>query len=149
MTLRTLRRAHKGETEKKYYLLCEKFAYKRKNIYLCSEIDKYRIMLTKDNIQGLSNAEIIRSLGAQYKNYRLRAELTQKEVAEKAGVSLITLRAFENGKAVNITMGNLLALLRVIEQLEGITEILPEIPISPYQLLKLQSKQKKRIRHGK
>jgi transcriptional regulator with XRE-family HTH domain len=75
--------------------------------------------------------------------------LTQKEVAEKAGVSLITLRAFENGKAVNITMGNLLALLRVIEQLEGITEILPEIPISPYQLLKLQSKQKKRIRHGK
>jgi transcriptional regulator with XRE-family HTH domain len=75
--------------------------------------------------------------------------LTQKEVAEKSGVSLITLRAFENGKAVNITMGNLLALLRVIEQLEGITEILPEIPISPYQLLKLQSKQKKRIRHGK
>ncbi len=106
-------------------------------------------MLTKDNIQGLSNAEIIQSLGAQYKTYRLCAELTQKEVAEKAGVSLITLRAFENGKAVNITMGNLLALLRVIEQLEGITEILPEIPISPYQLLKLQSKQKKRIRHGK
>lgn len=106
-------------------------------------------MLTKDNIQGLSNAEIIQSLGTQYKTYRLRAELTQKEVAEKAGVSLITLRAFENGKAVNITMGNLLALLRVIEQLEGITEILPEIPISPYQLLKLQSKQKKRIRHGK
>ena len=106
-------------------------------------------MLTKDNIQGLSNAEIIQSLGAQYKTYRLRVELTQKEVAEKAGVSLITLRAFENGKAVNITMGNLLALLRVIEQLEGITEILPEIPISPYQLLKLHSKQKKRIRHGK
>ena len=106
-------------------------------------------MLTKDNIQGLSNAEIIQSIGAQYKTYRLRAELTQKEVAEQAGVSLITLRAFENGKAVNITMGNLLALLRVIEQLEGITEILPEIPISPYQLLKLQSKQKKRIRHGK
>ena len=70
-------------------------------------------------------------------------------MAEKSGVSLITLRAFENGKAVNITMGNLLALLRVIEQLEGIIEILPEIPISPYQLLKLQSKQKKRIRHGK
>ena len=44
-------------------------------------------MLTKDNIQGLSNAEIIQSLGAQYKNYRLRAELTQKEVAHKMGIS--------------------------------------------------------------
>lgn len=106
-------------------------------------------MLTKDNIIGLSNAEIIQSLGAQYKQYRLRAELTQKEVAQKAGVSLITLRAFENGKAFNITMGNLLALLRVIQQLEPITDILPEIPISPYQLLKLQAKQKKRIKHGK
>lgn len=106
-------------------------------------------MLTKDTIQALSNAEIIQSLGKQYKKYRLSAELTQKEVAEKAGVSLITLRAFENGKALNITMGNLLALLRVLQQLDGIAEILPEIPISPYQLLKLQSKQKKRIRHGK
>ena len=93
-------------------------------------------MLTKENIHSLSNTEIIQSLGVQYKSYRLNANLTQKEVAEKAGVSLITLRAFETGKATNITMGNLLALLRAINNLECITEILPEIPISPYQLLK-------------
>ena len=89
-------------------------------------------MLTKENIHSLSNTEIIQSLGVQYKSYRLNANLTQKEVAEKAGVSLITLRAFETGKATNITMGNLLALLRAINNLECITEILPEIPISPY-----------------
>ena len=46
-------------------------------------------------------------------------------------------------------MGNLLALLRAINNLECITEILPEIPISPYQLLKLQTKQRKRVKHGK
>ncbi len=106
-------------------------------------------MLTKENIHSLSNTEIIQSLGAQYKSYRLNANLTQKEVAEKAGVSLITLRAFETGKATNITMGNLLALLRAINNLECITEILPEIPISPYQLLKLQTKQRKRVKHGR
>ena len=106
-------------------------------------------MLTKENIQSLSNTEIIQSLGAQYKSYRLNANLTQKEVAEKAGVSLITLRAFETGKATNITMGNLLALLRAINNLECITEILPEIPISPYLLARLLKKQRKRVKHKK
>ena len=106
-------------------------------------------MLTKENIQSLSNTEIIQSLGAQYRSYRLNANLTQKEVAEKAGVSLITLRAFETGKATNITMGNLLALLRAINNLECITEILPEIPISPYLLARLLKKQRKRVKHKK
>ena len=106
-------------------------------------------MLTKENIQSLSNTEIIQSLGVQYKSYRLNANLTQKEVAEKAGVSLITLRAFETGKATNITMGNLLALLRAINNLECITEILPEIPISPYLLARLLKKQRKRVKHKK
>ena len=106
-------------------------------------------MLTKENIHSLSNTEIIQSLGVQYKSYRLNANLTQKEVAEKAGVSLITLRAFETGKATNITMGNLLALLRAINNLECITEILPEIPISPYLLARLLKKQRKRVKHKK
>ena len=106
-------------------------------------------MLTKENIYSLSNTEIIQSLGVQYKSYRLNANLTQKEVAEKAGVSLITLRAFETGKATNITMGNLLALLRAINNLECITEILPEIPISPYLLARLLKKQRKRVKHKK
>lgn len=106
-------------------------------------------MITKENIYSLSNAEIIQSLGAQFKAYRLNANMTQKEVADKAGVSLITLRSFETGKATNINMNNLLSLLRVINNLDGITEVLPEIPISPYLLLKLQSKQRKRAKHGK
>ena len=106
-------------------------------------------MLTKENIHSLSNTEIIQSLGAQYKSYRLNANLTQKEVSEKAGVSIITLRAFETGKATNITMGNLLALLRAINNLECITEILPEIPISPYLLARLLKKQRKRVKHKK
>lgn len=106
-------------------------------------------MITKENIYSLSNSEIIQSLGMQYKTYRLSMNMTQKEVAEKAGVSLITLRSFETGKATNITMSNLLALLRVIDHLGSIVDILPDIPISPYQLQKLHAKQKKRVRHGK
>ena len=109
----------------------------------------YADMMTKETIYGLSNAEIIQSLGSQFRTYRLNANLTQKEVAEKAGVSVITIRTFETGKSTNITMTNLLALLRAIDSLEGVTDMLPEIPISPYQLLRLQSKQRKRVKHGK
>ena len=106
-------------------------------------------MLTKDNIVGLSNAELIQALGSMFKTYRLQARLTQKEAADHAGVSLITLRNFETGKATNITMSNFLSLLRVIDNLAPISELLPVLPISPYVLEQLTSNQPKRVRHEK
>lgn len=65
------------------------------------------------------------------------------------GVSLVTLRQFENGNACNINMGNFLALLRVADCLEQMDELLPEIPVSAYVLEEMKSKKPKRVRHGK
>lgn len=98
---------------------------------------------------SMSNSEIIMELGRRFKEYRLTNRLTQKEAAERAGVSLITLRQFENGKAYNINMGNFLGLLRVVDCLDQIDELLPEIPTSAYVLEKMMNKKPKRIRHGK
>lgn len=113
-----------------------------KYIYLCS---------MKENAitRSMANPEIIMELGRRFKEYRLASRLTQKEAAERAGISLITLRQFENGKAFNINMGNFLALLRVVDCLEQINEILPEIPVSAYVMEQLINKKPKRIRHGK
>ncbi|RHJ82601.1 helix-turn-helix domain-containing protein [Parabacteroides sp. AM08-6] len=97
----------------------------------------------------MSNSEIIMELGRRFKEYRLSYQLTQKEVAEKAGISLITVRQFENGKAYNITMGNFLALLRVLDCLEQVNGLLPEIPISSYVMEKIMRKKPKRVRHAK
>lgn len=97
----------------------------------------------------MSNPEIIAELGRRFKEYRLTGRLTQKEAAEKAGVSLITLRQFENGKIYNINMGNFLALLRVVDCLEQIDQLLPEIPVSAYALEQSMNKKSKRVRHGK
>ena len=66
-------------------------------------------MATNHIIQAMANPEIITELGRRFKEYRLTYKLTQKEAADKAGVSLVTLRQFENGKAYNINMGNFLA----------------------------------------
>lgn len=100
-------------------------------------------------IKAKSNSEIVREFGMRFKEYRLSCRLTQEEAAKQAGVGLITLRNFENGKAYNITMTNFLALLRIVGQLETIKAVLPEIPISPYMLEKIESKKPKRIRHAK
>lgn len=97
----------------------------------------------------MSNPEIIAELGRRFKEYRLSGRLTQKEAAERAGVSLVTLRQFENGKTYNINMGNFLALLRVVDCLEQMNGLLPEIPVSAYAWEELTNRKPKRIRHEK
>ena len=103
----------------------------------------------KNITSAMSNPEIISELGRRFKEYRLSNRLTQKEAAENAGVSLITLRQFENGKAYNINMGNFLGLMRAVGCLEQVDELLPEIPISAYAMDRLLANKPKRIRHGK
>lgn len=106
-------------------------------------------MTTHNITSAMSNPEIISELGRRFKEYRLSNMLTQKEAAEKAGVSLITLRQFENGKSYNINMGNFLALLRIVDCLDQVNELLPEIPLSAYAMDRLFGNKPKRIRHGK
>ena len=106
-------------------------------------------MATNNITTAMSNPEIISELGRRFKEYRLSAMLTQKEAAERAGVSLITLRQFENGRSYNINMNNFLAMLRVVGCLEQVDELLPEMPVSAYAMDRLMQRRPKRIRHGK
>jgi len=101
------------------------------------------------NIQGMPTTEIIQALGRRFREYRITSRFTQKEVAVQSGVSLLTIRRFELGHSYNITMGNFISLLKAIGCVDGIADILPEIPVSPYVLAKLEKKKAKRVRHGK
>ena len=51
-------------------------------------------MITEYGIEAKSNSEIISELGGLFKQYRLFSNLTQKEVAVKAGVSIFTISQF-------------------------------------------------------
>lgn len=64
-------------------------------------------MITKYGIEAKSNSEIISELGGRFKQYRLFCNLTQKEVAVKAGVSIFTISQFEKGEAKNIGFGTI------------------------------------------
>ncbi len=79
-----------------------------------------------------SEPDIIKILGERFKNYRLNSRQTQKDIADRAGISHKTVSSFESGKANNITMVNFLTMLRAIGQLQNIDDMLPEMPLSPY-----------------
>jgi DNA-binding XRE family transcriptional regulator len=90
----------------------------------------------KNNALG----ELSRELGKRYSDYRKRMKYTQKEVAEKSGLSVFTISSFENGSSTGITLSSFIKLLRAIDSLEEVEKLLPELPKSPRTLFKKQSK---------
>lgn len=103
----------------------------------------------EDDYYAQSNASIIAALGKKVRSYRMMEQLTQEELAAKAGISALTLKKFENAKTANINMQTFIALLRALHQMECIGNILPDLPVPPSVLRKYQDKTPKRIRHGK
>lgn len=92
------------------------------------------------NIYSYTAPEIITRLGERYKKYRLLLGMTQKEVAEKAGLSVMTVQKFESGTSRDVSLTTVIRLWRVIGQLENLEELLPEIPDSPYVSKTIDSK---------
>ena len=93
-----------------------------------------------------STPELVRLLGSRFKDYRMRCNLTQKEVAEQSGIGLTTIHKFENGTAGNLSLSTFISLLRVVGQVNALDNVLPELPESPY-LVRREEKKAQRIRH--
>lgn len=79
-----------------------------------------------------STPELVRLLGNRFKEYRIRCNLTQKDVSEQSGIGLTTIHKFENGTAGNISLSTFIVLLKVVGQINTIDNLLPELPKSPY-----------------
>lgn len=105
--------------------------------------------MVKADLKSYTDAEIIQALGVRFKEYRISRRLTQKDVSVQTGISILTIRKFENGQAYNIQMSNFIALMRMLDRLDEIEMLLPEIPVSAYELEKIMKKKPRRIRHAK
>ncbi|MCJ8313406.1 MAG: helix-turn-helix domain-containing protein [Pseudomonadales bacterium] len=80
-------------------------------------------------------------LGDRLKSARLNADLTQKELAEKAGLSIKAVTNSEKGKS---TLESMIAILIALEMTSQLDLFIPKQDISPIQLAKLAGKQRKR-----
>jgi len=95
-----------------------------------------------------STPELVRLLGSRFKEYRMRCNLTQKEVAELSGIGLTTIHKFENGTSGNLSLSTFILLLKVVGRVNALDDLLPELPMSPY-LMRKDEKKAQRIRHTK
>ena len=93
-----------------------------------------------------STPELVRLLGSRFKEYRMRCNLTLKEVAEQSGLGVTTIHKFENGTANSLSLSTFILLLRVVGQVNALDDVLPELPESPY-LVRREEKKAQRIRH--
>ncbi|MBP5675788.1 MAG: helix-turn-helix transcriptional regulator [Bacteroidales bacterium] len=99
-----------------------------------------------EDLYAESNHDIVGLLGKEFRSYRLALRLTQKEVAERAGISVMTLVRFESGESSSLSLVNYLSLLRVIRKLETIMDTIPEMPDSLYVRRKKAAPQRVRRR---
>lgn len=98
------------------------------------------------DLYEFSTPELVRMLGARFKDYRMRMNLTQNEVSARSGIGVTTIRKFECGTARNLSLGTFILLLKVVGCIDSLDDVLPEIPESPY-LIRNDSKKVQRIRH--
>ena len=113
--------------------------------YICKEIVIYDYM---DNLSYTTNQDIIALLCQRLKEYRLAARISQREMAEKSGVSLTTISHLEQGMSRNITLNNFISLLRVLGLEQRLSGLLPELPVPPIALKQMDKYIPKRVRRN-
>ncbi|MDE7144110.1 MAG: helix-turn-helix domain-containing protein [Muribaculaceae bacterium] len=93
-----------------------------------------------------SNQDILGTLAARVKEYRLAARMSQREMAVRSGVSYTTICHFEQGRNPNLTLGNFISLLRVVGMEGRLEELFPELPVPPMALREINKLIPKRVR---
>lgn len=92
-----------------------------------------------DNLSFTTNQDIIALLCRRLKEYRLAARISQREMAEKSGVSLTTISHLEQGLNRNITLNNFISILRVLGLEQRLSDLLPELPVPPMALKQMKN----------
>lgn len=92
------------------------------------------------------NQDILSDLGKRLKQQRLNQNLSSAELANKSGVSIRTITGFERGEK-NISLVNLIELLRALGLINNLSMLIPELPsVSPLELMEIEKKKRKRAR---
>lgn len=98
-----------------------KYQYDKYNIdYLRINII---IMIDMKDLFEYATPELVRMLGTRFKEYRMRCNLTQKEVSELSGVGLTTIHKFENGTAGNLSLSTFILLLKVVGRINSLDNL--------------------------
>lgn len=95
----------------------------------------------------MSDNAIVSELGKQLKSMRIKANITQQELADKSGVFRSTISEIENGRVSS--MLTFVQLLRGLEQLEVLGAFIVPDVVSPLMVAEQQAKYRKRATSNK
>jgi transcriptional regulator with XRE-family HTH domain len=86
-------------------------------------------MLTSDDWEA--------ELGRQIRALRLRQNIDQRQLANRAGIALNAVKNLEGGKGA--TLRSLVQTLRVLNRVDWLRALAPPVSISPVQMLKAKA----------
>ncbi len=97
--------------------------------------------------QELTDEAVLAELGQRIARTRLERNLTQRELAEEAGVERKALQRVEAGESVRLV--SLVRVLRALGLLGALDALVPEPAPSPIELLALQGRRRRRASGGR
>lgn len=90
-----------------------------------------------------TDSRILTEIGQRLARTRLGLDMTQKDLAEEAGVGLRTVQRLEAG-AVATQLSVFIRVCKVLGLADQLDRFIPEPPVSPIALLKQRGKERKR-----
>ncbi|WP_184999494.1 MULTISPECIES: helix-turn-helix transcriptional regulator [unclassified Enterobacter] len=94
----------------------------------------------------MSNEAIAEEIGDRIENLRLKHNVGQAQLAEAAGISRETYRSLAKGRG---TLVNVIAVLRALGEMERLSSMVEDIPVSPLLLAELGKNQRVRASGGR
>ncbi len=89
------------------------------------------------------SSEIILMLSTRIKEYRIDYPMTQKQLAEKSGISLRSIQMFEKGN--DMQLSNFIKIVNALGLADNFYVLIPDISKRPSKYVKTEKK-KKRVR---
>lgn len=99
-------------------------------------------MTPKVNYRTASPAQVAADLGASLARLRLSRNVTQRELAERAGLSERTVKRFEGGEGGSLD--TLIRLLQALELAGALETLLPDPGIEPARRLEKGARERRR-----
>ena len=90
------------------------------------------------NIYMLADADICKRIGAKIRTIRLKQNMSQTELADKAGISISTVRRMEDGEIKSCE--SMIRTLRTLGRLDIFIPLVEEEQLSPNEYYELATK---------
>lgn len=95
----------------------------------------------------MTNKEIMKVLANRIKTVRIEQKFSQEELSRHSGVSVHTISNIEKG--LNYSVDNLISILRSLNLLQNLPQLVPDLAPNPYDIAKHIDERKRvyRTRH--